>query len=299
MSEQFCTQSQVSVEEQINRLKSEGLSFQNEVKAYHLLQNISRFRMESYFKPFRLHNSGSFKVNSTFEEAYNLYKFDAELRKIVCSELEKIEVSVRTQLSLVMGTTSSIYWFEDSSNFRDGEYHKSLLKTLREELHRSDDESIVSFLRKYPNSFPPTYITFEVSSFGTLSKIYQNLKAGQSRRQIAKFYGLSDTIMESWLHSIVYVRNICAHHSRLWNRLLGINAMIPRHTCLPFIRIPKDTKRVYYVLSIILYFLQTINPNHTFTTRFKTMLGAYPQIDVIAMGFPPDWENEPFWKTKI
>lgn len=296
METQRYNQPQISVEEQIQLLKSEGLSFQKEGQALHLLQNISMFRMKSYLKPFRQRDSRLFKDGSTFEEAYSVYKFDAELRKMICSELEKIEVSIRTQLSLIMGNAAGIYWFENPSNFRDANHHSHLLRKLSEELNRSDDDAIVAFIQNYSNPFPPSWMTFEVSSFGTLSMMYRWLKAGQARRQVAKFYGLSDSVMESWLHTIVYVRNICAHHSRLWNRKLSINAIIPRCTRLPFITIPNDTKRVYYVLSIILYFLQTINPNNTFSNRFKILLSKYPQIDTSAMGFPFSWQEEHLWE---
>ena len=116
--------------------------------------------------------------------------------------------------------------------------------------------------------------------------MYRWLRAGHSRRMVASFYGLSDTVFESWLHTLVYTRNICAHHSRLWNRHLRINAVVPRRTRLPFIDTPNDTKKIYYVLSIILYLLQTINSNNTFVSRFKLLLSEYPQVDVAAMGFP-------------
>lgn len=85
------------------------------------------------------------------------------------------------------------------------------------------------------------------SKFGNQRRFECGWKIG-----VAFFTGmwsfLTDTVMESWLHSIVYVRNICAHHSRLWNRRLSINALVPRNTHLPFINTPQDTKRVYYIL---------------------------------------------------
>lgn len=215
---------------------------------------------------------------------------------MICFEMEKIEISIRTQLSLIMGDESGIYWFEDSLNFKDATRHAGLLANLEAELRRSDDEAIIDFQHKYSNAFPPSWMTFEVSSFGTLSMMYKWLNAGHARRKVARFYGLTDTVMESWLHSIVYVRNICAHHSRLWNRQLSINALVPRKTHLPFINIPKDTRRVYYIMSIILYLLQTVNPGNTFAARFKTLLAKYPNVDVSAMGFPSNWQEEALWK---
>ena len=246
--------------------------------------------------PFRNTGYRTFKSGANFDDAYSLYKFDSELRKMICSEMEKIEISIRTQLSLIMGDEAGIYWFENSLNFRDVNRHKSLLTNLETELRRSDDDAIVDFQRRYSNNFPPSWMTFEVSSFGTLSMMYRWLNAGHARRKVARFYGLTDTVMESWLHSIVYVRNICAHHSRLWNRRLSINALVPRRTHLPFINIPSDTKRVYYIMSILLYFLQAVNPQNTFASRFKSLLAKYPNVDVSAMGFPIDWKKEILWQ---
>lgn len=296
MALQYYNQPQIAVEEQIHLLKSEGLLFENESRAIHLLQNISLFRLKSYLKPLRHNNSRLFKTGATFEQAYMLYKFDSELRKMICSELEKIEISIRTQLSFTMADAAGVFWFADASNFRDANRHASLLRCLQEELHRSDDDAIIQFRQNYDNPFPPTWMTFEISSFGTLSMMYRWLKAGHARRKIAKFYGLPDTIMESWLHSIVYVRNICAHHSRLWNRRLSINALVPRRTHLPFVNIPSDTKRVFYVLSIILYFLRTVNPNSTFVARLKALLSKYSSVDVAAMGFPNGWQSQVLWR---
>ncbi len=288
---------QISVSQQIDLLKEDGLSFKDESKAKHILAHISLFRLKSYLMPFRVAGQRKFKEQSYFEDAYSLYKFDSELRKLICSELEKIEVSIRTQLSLIIGEDSGIYWFEDSKNFRNSSRHTGLLSNLKSELHRSDDEAIVGFQKKYGNTFPPSWMTFEISSFGTLSMMYRYLRAGKARRQVARFYGVSDTVMESWLHAIVYVRNICAHHSRLWNRKLSINPKVPRHTLLPFIAIPKDTKRVYYILSIILYFLQTVNPQNTFASRFRQLLEKYPNVDTKPMGFPENWNDELLWKS--
>lgn len=72
--------------------------------------------------------------------------------------------------------------------------------------------------------------------------------------------------------------------------------MIPRRTLKPFINIPKETKKVYYVLSIILYFLETVNSENTFVARFKVLLTKYPSVDVSAMGFPSNWNDNELWK---
>lgn len=72
---------------------------------------------------------------------------------------------------------------------------------------------------------------------------------------------------------------------------------MPRSLRNTFIKLPANgTPQVYFILSMIIYLLNTINPNHTFVSRFKALLSRYPSIDVRAMGFPEDWKTESIWK---
>jgi len=138
----------------------------------------------------------------------------------------------------------------------------------------------------------------EITSFGTLSMLYQQLKPGQGKRKIANYFGLDDRTFASWLHSIVYVRNICAHHTRLWNRVMSIQPRIPKSPKRQWLvnkSIPNN--RSYFILSSILYLLQTVNPNNHFATRIDDLLKKFPNIDPAAMGFPSNWRNEPLWQT--
>lgn len=96
--------------------------------------------------------------------------------------------------------------------------------------------------------------------------------------------------------TITYVRNICAHHSRLWNKTFGITPMMPRRTTFPFVTLPtKGTQHVYFVLCMILYLLNIINPSNTFRNKINVLLEEYPNID--AMGFPENRKEQPLWKS--
>ncbi|MDR1937542.1 MAG: Abi family protein, partial [Tannerellaceae bacterium] len=68
---------------------------------------------------------------------------------------------------------------------------------------------------KYSDTLPPSFITLEITSFGALSHLYNNLKSGTDKRAIAGTFGLPDVVFASWLHSFVYLRNVCAHHARI------------------------------------------------------------------------------------
>jgi abortive infection bacteriophage resistance protein len=186
---------------------------------------------------------------------------------------------------------------ENKNLFYDPEKYHTTLAKIKSELSRSDEEFIISFKSKYSNPLPPSFITLEVSSFSTLSRLYENLRAGIVKREIAKFFGLADSAFISWLHAFVYIRNVCAHHARLWNKTLQIQPLFPRkpqHAWL--INRTVSNKRIYYVLSMIIYFLNTINPNHTFKLKLENLFLKYPNVDKKAMGFPQNWQTEPLWK---
>jgi len=292
------TKTFLSYPDQINLLKSRGLKFADEGKALHLLENISYYRLSGYWYPLLADKQKHiFKETAEFETAFSLYKFDRELRKLIITELEKIEVAVRSKMVHILSTTYGPFWIENSSLFVNPTKYNTAINRITEEFSRSDEEFMASFKAKYSNPLPPAFMTLEISSFGTLSLLYSNLKPGFKKREIANYFGLSDTAFSSWLHSIVYIRNVCAHHARLWNRLMSIQPLFPkspRNTWL--LNNHTDNKRAYYLLSMIIYLLNTVNPRHTFKQKLEDLFLKYPNVDRRAMGFSPDWKSELLWQ---
>lgn len=94
-----------------------------------------------------------FKPGSTFEAAYTIYKFDSELRKLIITELEKIEVAVRTQVAYILSSQYHGYWFADSSLFNNPVRHAKILSKIDEEYQRSDEEFVTAFKAKYSDPF--------------------------------------------------------------------------------------------------------------------------------------------------
>jgi abortive infection bacteriophage resistance protein len=285
---------------QIALLKSRGMKFADEHKALHLLKHISYYRFSGYWYPLLADKQNHvFKPNSDFDTAFNLYKFDRELRKLIHSELEKIEVSVRSKMAYVLSMAYNAFWIENTALFANPLLHQSTLNKIKEEFDRSDEEFIVAFKSKYSNNFPPSFILLEIASFGTLSRLYGNLQSGRVKRDIAKAFGLPDKVLESWLHSFVYIRNMCAHHARLWNRQVGIKPLFPRHTHSIWIDTTGvSNRRMYYILSMVIYLLNIVNPNHTFKQKLENLFLKYPNVDRSAMGFPANWQAEPLWQLQ-
>lgn len=298
MNKSFFDKPALTYDDQIQLLKSRGLSIQDEEKALHILQVISYYRLSGYWFPLLEDKvNHKFKSNAEFETAFNLYKFDREFRLLILGELEKIEVAVRSQMIQQLSLKISPFWFEDVSQFKKAHVHKKTIDKIRDELKRSDEEFILKFKEKYQNEFPPSWMTLEVTSFGSLSVLFSALNPGRAKRDIANYFGLNEKTFQSWLHSIVYLRNVCAHHSRLWNRDIRVKPQIPDNPKKQWLKNREvENDKVYFLLSMILYLIQTINPKNSITSRFKYLLTKYPNIDVKAMGFPDNWTEESLWK---
>ena len=298
MSKPSYNKPSLSYANQLEQLKNRGLIVSDEPKALHLLENISYFRLSGYWYPLLSDKkSHSFKPNASFETAFQLYCFDRELRLLIISELEKIEISIRAKMTHVLSDAYGCFWFQNIDLFKDANKYQKTLSKIHEEHQRSDEDFIKAFKNNYSDQFSPAWMALEITSFGSLSKLYSNLSTPLQKRSIAKFYGLADSVFEKWIHSIVYLRNICAHHTRLWNRNMSIQPQIPRSPSKTWINNANvRTNRTYFMLCMIRYLLQTVNPNSSFNNRLKALLKKYPNVDVRAMDFPVEWDKEPLWQ---
>jgi len=83
----------------------------------------------------------------------------------------------------------------------------------------------------------------------------------------------------------------------MWNRFLQVQPLFPRRIANVWISTDNVTnRRMYYILSMILYFLNTINPHHIFKQKLNNLFEKYPNVDKRAMGFPDNWQDEPLWQ---
>lgn len=306
------TKPALDYQSQLQQLKDRGLIIENESKALHLLEHLSYYRLSGYWYPMLSNpkSAHNFKPNSTFKNAFKMYCFDRELKSLIMTEIEKIEVAVRAKMIYTMSMRNGAFWYMNSALFNDRSKLATSISNLRREFSRSDETFIKTFKGKYTDPLPPSWMILEVTSFGTLSNLYSNLLPGHDKRDIASYFGVDETTFQSWLHSFTYVRNVCAHHSRLWNKKMSISPQVPLTPLHPFITrttIPNrnptlpsvlNNNKVYFLLSILIYLLNTINPNHTFKQKLYILLKKYPMIHLPAMGFPQDWENEEIWNWK-
>lgn len=295
-----------TIDEQINLLKTRGLEILSSDEAEHHLSHISYYRLGEYWYSMQSDKvTHLFKPNSRFSDVIALYRFDSELRSLIFDVIEKIEISLRTKLIYHLSHEYDPWWFQNFDLFSNSRALVITLASLDEEITRTKDVPIKNHLKKYDDDlrFPPAWKSLEQTSFGSLSKLYGNLKhTVKSKDIIAKEYGAVNHIyLPSWLQSIAQIRNYCAHHSRLWNKNLpGAPKLLsaPPFDWIENVPTQNEFQKLYIHLCVMKYLLNIIHPDNQFAERLSTMLRKYPNVDPNALGLKPGWNNEPLWKGK-
>lgn len=284
----------------IETLKERGLRIIDEIQAVKFLNHVSYFRFATYLRPMEDDASTHhYKPTASFEKAVILYEFDARLRHLLFSAIQKIEVSLRSKIINKFSLAHGAMWFVDSSLAANKHKFAENLSALERELQRSKDDFIKEHFAKYGSEgYPPAWKLIELTSFGCLTKLYFNFSDTAVKKLIAREYGVPQhEILESWMKSVNALRNACAHHGRVWNRIMPVMPQLPtrlKKTWIADISIAPN--RLYAILCCMIYWLNAIAPDNTLAKDFRELLDAYSNIDTRAMGFSENWRNEPLWQ---
>lgn len=287
--------------EQLNLLKKRGLIIEDEEKAIHLLDKLGYFRLSGYFYPQLNIPKGNhiFKEQSYFESSFKMYCFDRELRLLILGNIEKLEVAFRSKLTYFLSNKYDPFWYTYDNLFKNQNTHRIALESIQKSKKDSQEDFVIKYNRNYLNNHLPSWMMAEIVTFSHLSKTFSNLKDTSIKSTISKEFGIPYQLFENWLLVLTYCRNLCAHHSRLWNRELAIKASKSNKE-LPFDWIEQGDiarNRFYMYSSIIKYLLDRINPSNSFAENIADLFKKYPNIDFIkSMGFPEDWNKQPLWR---
>lgn len=293
-------------QEQVELLKQRGMAFgdgdnreenaEAEAEARFYLEHLNYYRLSAYWLPFEAdHGTHQIREGVCFNQVLDLYVFDRELRLLVLDAIERIEVSVRAHWAYQLAHNHGPHAHLDEALAKNKTYWEKDLADLTKEVDRSDEAFIKHMKAKYVESLPPVWAVCEVMSLGLLSKWYDNLIPMATRTAIANSYNLDQAVLGSWLHHLSTIRNIAAHHSRLWNRQFVKTPMIPRTKPLVLQnQLIPGSRKLYNTLTILLYWMDVIAPNHTWRSRTKEFLQQHDE-KLRFMGFPKNWEQRPIW----
>lgn len=239
--------------------------------------------------------SNAFRPGVTFDHTLNLYVFDRKLRILLMDALERIEVAVKASLSNETSATMGPFWLADPANFDRGA-HPRVIEDLDEVVKKGAENNQHTFLAHYYKTYsspkyPPCWMLMEAMSFGAASRTFKCLR-GEHQKPVATRFDLHQTTLGSWLHTLAFTRNVCAHHALVWRRTFPFMPIIPRN---PVVLPPGHPDKLYIRCAMLRHLMNVIADGSQWPERLRALISERPQVPLSEMGFPDDWETIGFW----
>lgn len=285
--------------DQVRLLQQRGLIVSDFAKAAQFLSHLNYYRFSGYCLAFESHRH-TFARGTTFEQVADAYQFDLVLRDLLGEALEVIEVDLRAAIAYHFGSHYGAFGHTDAKNFFARVHHQNWLTRVQEEAKRSSERFILHFRQAY-SEFPdlPVWIVTEVMSFGGLSKMFKFM-ARTDQKAIARRYSLQALVLESWMHHVVYIRNLCAHHSRLWDRVWSIKPTLPHGSGWKAPNL-QSNHHLFATLLMLRYWLKRIPAVSSFAYDWKLRVESHMAMLPSTRnpegrtGLTTNWTSNPVW----
>lgn len=293
-----------SFNEQLALLQERGLLINDEKKALGYLKSLGYYRLSGYLYSFRQIEPSSpknrldqFIPNSRFEDVKALYIFDKKLRQLALDALERIEIALRVSIAYELGKYEPLA-HQKPQYFEPHFEHQKWLDKYQNLINRESESSFVKHHLEHYGDLP-IWAACEVWDFGTMSMLYKGMLS-KDKDRIAKIYHLKDgKHLQTHLHAFNFIRNVSAHHSRLWNKPIIFKANLKG--------LPDEQWKQLNVAQPFVYFclmkrmLDVICPNSTWGTRFLALLEEFPNVENNAinlqqMGIVTDLSKWKLWQ---
>lgn len=321
----------LSIADQAARLRQRGLQFSDDARVQHYLTHIGYYRLSAYWLPFEQPavdgqtRNHQFRSGTAFEQVLSLYIFDRKLRLLVMEAIERIETAIRTHWAHALAMRHGPHAHLDASLFKSPWQHASDIARMAGDLQESSETFIAHYRGQYSEPYlPPIWAVVETLSLGALSRWFKATKDTDAKRDVAQSLGMPTIeVLEQVLHALTPVRNVCAHHGRLWNRRFTLQ--LPRIKRLKDqmaieeitgtrmqaspcaqcgIEVVRDqpnvqeqpARQIYNYLLVMAHLMQRINPGSTWRARLQQHIRSANAAQQQAMGFPANWQHMAIWQ---
>lgn len=264
------------------------------------LRKAGYYRLSGYWHIFKDPKTGLFREGTTLERVWDLYSFDRELKLAAFDAIERVEVYLRTQLAYELAHAAGPFGYLDRRNLPnlDTPAYDELMRRCRKAFKRSREPFALHFKQVYgdKHELPPYWMMVNAMDFGMVFTLYRGAPS-EVRKKIARDLGIAPRVLDSWLLAINTTRNVCAHHGRLWNRVLGTRALVPRAKNDPRWHEPYkvESGRTFMVLTVLSCLIETIAPDSNWQAKVLELVATRSKADLAHMGFTQGWQHCPFW----
>jgi len=283
-----------TIQEQIEILKSRGLIIENETAAKSFLLENNYYRISGY--SLTLRTNDIFHEGATFENIIDIYNFDHELRHILLKYTEIIEVKLKSAFAYKFSEKYGATGYLNPNNFTDPMKHQEIiLKAEKLKIQRLPHEA---YLKHFINDLQenvPLWAYVDLFSISDISLLYK-ISTDDIKKSIALTFNIEEQkykLLENFMHSVTILRNLCAHDSRIYNRLFEQKPKLSSKEKELLIIKEDGTVDNEHLFSFILIMKRLLNQD-----QFKSMLNEIAslsqKINFVNMeyyGFPNNWQE--------
>lgn len=284
-------------------------------EAQQMLKNIGYYRLSGYFYPYRQFGGytgnepqkriDTFRMGTNLGHIKAIFEFDSQLRLTALSGLESFETSLRAITAYVVGADAKFAHYELTQlhpKTKQEDHANWLIKYQSDMRSARKSDFLKHFNSKYSGNCP-IWIAVEFMQFGTLTHLYGLLR-DQQKDLISREFGFSTRkAFKVTLDSFRQIRNLCAHHSRLWN--VNLNVQIP-HISKESLTNKEihhlneiDSTKLYKPIVILGHTLRQLKNERLFIDSIKNVISSFPVVPALSpildMGFPEHWQKLDFW----
>ena len=281
------------------------------------------YRLSAYWYPFRKivdrSKTDEFLEHSRFEDARRLYVFDKQLKLHLLDAIVRVEIAVRVVIAMCLGNRDTFahlkpefflskFTASNDKNEDCASNHEIWINKYQCAVTNSKDAFVKHHYDKFKDHLEnygiaaqlPIWIAIELWDFGMLSKLYSGMLVEDCTCVASRFEVPSWKVMSAWLHTLNYIRNVIAHHGRLWNLHLAIAPKSPAIGSMPgFDEVfsVDGNNRVYTICCILSHFSKVINSESEWGQELKKIIDdfpAMPHANTSHMGFPNNWKAHRF-----
>lgn len=280
------TKTALSTTDLLTHLQSKGLNIPVPAAAIGSLERIGYYRLLIYMRPLQ-DATRRFVAGKSFDDILELYEFDRKLRLLCLDAIERIEVGLRSAIIQKLAVPFGPHFYLDPAHYG----YSAGLNNFLDEVRKSKYLGVTHYRNTYATpTEPPIWTVLEAVTLGTISYLYADLVRAD-RKLVATAFGYDERVLVSWFKTLTVLRNMCAHHNRLWNFSFMVNQPILAHSLAGVF----SGGATFHTRAVILVdLLNKVAPGSDWKAKLISLIQATPGR-ASQMGFPAGWEEQPFW----
>jgi len=270
--------------QRVAHLRSRGLIIARPNVAARKIDSVGYERLRIYFLSRRQLNlpNRPFIPGATYKDILRLYECDMLLRKACFAAVGQFELLFRNAISEALSHTHGSHPYDDPLVFHDPAKHLEALQNFARVYEKSKDQRAKHYKQTYcPPLLPPIWTIKEFLTFGAASHIFQCL-SNNNKNNISSQFGMSSyKVFVNWVECLVDLRNMCAHHDRLFNRSFQKQPTSYRLANVP--TAPRNKLKA--VLECLDFLLDQRGATENITSKVGQIIQRFPEVQPAEAGY--------------